>query len=244
MSRRLFVNIGNTAVHWALEQDGHWLADGRVGLGEASGAPARLFMAVGEAPDAVIACVSNPQVLAVFAEASPAPIQVLGRDFTGGIAVGYRDPGQLGADRLASATGAARLFGVPCVVVSAGTCLTCEALSAEVALIGGAIAPGLPAYLQGLTAATPHLPALALDPSTILPEPGTTTQENLGVGVCLSLAGAADRLAVAMRQSVGESAALILTGGDAGIVERFSLLQWQAAPLLDLEGLRIIHDGV
>jgi type III pantothenate kinase len=239
MSKRLFVNIGNTAVHWAEEVDGQWSADGRIAWRDGD-----MLADTGiDRPEVIVACVSNPSRLPHFEASAPGPVQVVGRDFTGGIPVGYRDPGQLGADRLATATAAAHLHGIPCVVVSAGTCLTCEAISADGVLVGGAIAPGLPAYLQGLAAAVPHLPEPELQPGAEVALPGKTTEQNLVLGLYLSLAGAADRLATAVREAVGRDATLVLTGGDAGIVERFSLLQWRSDPLLDLEGLRIIYDA-
>ena len=239
MNTRLFVNIGNTTVHWAAERNGEWSADGRAAWRDEDA----LAVADLGSPDIIIACVSSPGRLAAFEAATHTPVWVLGRDFTGGIPVGYREPNQLGADRLATATAAAHLYATPCIVVSAGTCLTCEAVTAEGVLAGGAIAPGLPACLKGLAAAVPHLPVPVLRPDAEVPLPGRTTEENLVLGLYLSLTGAADRLATAMREVVGAEATLVLTGGDAGTVARFSLLQWRANPLLDLEGLRIIYDG-
>ena len=240
MSTRLFVSIGNTTLHWAAELDGEWSAEGRVAWQDSGDALAATGIV---RPDVIVACVSSPDRLAAFEAAAPCPTRVMRRDFDGGVPVAYRDPGAIGADRLATATAAAHLYGTPCVVVSAGTCLTCEAIAAEGILIGGAIAPGLPAYLKGLAASVPHLPEPQLLPDATVALPGKTTEENLVLGLCLSLAGAADRVAVAMREVVGAEATLVLAGGDGGLVERFSLLQWRTNPLLDLEGLRIIHDG-
>jgi type III pantothenate kinase len=250
MSGRLFASIGNTTLHWALEGRDGWAASGRIGWAEGQDLAADL-RSVWQAharhmqPQSVIACVSSPERLARVEAALGLPLRVMGRDFTGGIAVAYREPGQIGADRLASATGAARLYGTPAVVVSAGTCLTCEVVSERGVLVGGVIAPGLPVYLRGLAATAPHLP---LPDRAMLREagrgPGQTTQENLARGLCISLAAAADAIASDMLEGIGASgAALLLTGGDAPIIEHRSQMKWTVAPLLTLEGLRTIHDG-
>jgi type III pantothenate kinase len=245
MSARLFVSIGNTTLHWAAERDGEWSANGRVAWGSVDdGALVTPLAATGsDGPEAIVACVSSPARLSAFEAAAPGPVWVIRRDFDGGIPAAYRDPREIGADRMASATAAARLHGSPSVVVSAGTCLTCEAISAEGKLIGGAIAPGLPAYRAGLAQVTPHLPrdfVLSADGPL---SPGQTTRGNLALGISLSLAGAADRLAAAMREAVGADARLLLTGGDAKLIARFSALDWTVVPLLTLEGLRIIYDA-
>jgi pantothenate kinase type III len=261
MSARLFVSIGNTTLHWAAERRGKWSAHGRVAWRAVDDGTLatplattgfdRLAINREASCTAIIACVSSPARLPAFEASAPCPVRVMRRDFDedsrsgsrSGIPVAYRRPREIGADRMASATAAVRLYGTPSVVVSAGTCLTCEAISAEGTLIGGAIAPGLPAYRAGMAQVTPHLPRdYALSAAGPL-SPGQTTRENLALGISLSLAGAADRLAAAMRETVGAEARLLLTGGDAELIAHFSALDWTVVPLLTLEGLRIIYDA-
>jgi type III pantothenate kinase len=78
------------------------------------------------------------------------------------IAVRTDRPGDVGADRLVNALAAARLHGTPAVVADFGTATTIDAVAADGAYIGGAIAPGLVLGLDALASSTAKLPHVAL----------------------------------------------------------------------------------
>jgi len=71
-------------------------------------------------------------------------------------------PAEVGADRLVNALAAARLYGLPGVVADLGTASTFDAVAADGAFVGGAIAPGLELGLDALAARTAKLPRIEL----------------------------------------------------------------------------------
>ncbi|MGC8633848.1 MAG: type III pantothenate kinase [Candidatus Limnocylindrales bacterium] len=67
-------------------------------------------------------------------------------------------PREVGADRLVNALAAGRLYGTPAMVLDFGTATTVDAVAADGAFVGGAIAPGLELGLEALAARTAQLP--------------------------------------------------------------------------------------
>ncbi|MBI2777209.1 MAG: type III pantothenate kinase [Chloroflexi bacterium] len=81
---------------------------------------------------------------------------------TVGIPIRVDRPLDVGADRLVNALAAARLHGTPAVVADFGTATTVDAVAADGAFAGGAIAPGLELGLDALAARTAQLPRVEL----------------------------------------------------------------------------------
>ncbi|HEY3523966.1 MAG TPA: type III pantothenate kinase [Candidatus Limnocylindrales bacterium] len=127
-------------------------------------------------------------------------------------------PAEVGPDRLVNAFAAARLHGVPAVVVDVGSATTWECVDAEGAFVGGASAPGLRLGLDALAERTALLPRVSLD----LPDHaiGTDTVGAIRSGTVL---GHAELVAGLTRRIVAELAArsgvrpaevrTVLTGG-------------------------------
>ena len=66
----------------------------------------------------------------------------------------YSTPGAVGADRIANAYAAWRLFGLPALVVDLGTAITIDAISAQAEYLGGVIAPGIAIAAEALAEKT------------------------------------------------------------------------------------------
>lgn len=71
-------------------------------------------------------------------------------------------PLEVGADRLVNAFAAGRLHRLPAVVVDLGTATTLDAVDADGAFVGGAIAPGLALGVEALAERTAKLPRIEL----------------------------------------------------------------------------------
>ncbi|MGI5818157.1 MAG: type III pantothenate kinase [Armatimonadota bacterium] len=254
---RLYADAGNTALKWAVRSEGRWAAEGRIEVGalptagrELAGVLALAGFDAAECDGAALVS-SRPgqssEAEQVLAAATGQEVRLLGRDLRADVAVGYHEPSELGQDRLALAEGALALAGAPVIVVAMGTCITAQALDARGILAGGAIAAGLEAQAVGIAAAVPHLraPVLAaldlLRAGEPLPRIGRSTVENLALGLGGSVLGTVEYLTAAMREGIGE-APVIVTGGDAALVERFGGRRDHVEPRLVLEGLRVIDE--
>lgn len=262
MGWSVYASLGNTGLQIGLH-DGAWQAVERCSVAElrrdgswlqplhhllgASG------LAPGECRRAVI-CSSTPDV-APLADATALLTGVepllLGRDFSVPMLAEYDPPGTLGQDRLLSGYAAQAMAGRPCVVLDAGTCLTCEAVSPTGALLPIAIAPGLPALRAGLLATAPHLgPGVqaALLQSDVPRVPAGSTADSLLCGLHHSLQATARELVSAARTALGDDAGdrvpVVVTGGDAAKALGAIAGDVRHLPLLLLDGLRVLADDL
>jgi type III pantothenate kinase len=139
---------------------------------------------------------------------------VLGPGIRTGMALAIDNPHELGADRIANGVAAYRRHGGPCLVVDFGTSTNFDAVSADGAFLGGAIAPGIEISVDALIGRAARLFKVDL----VAPERavGKNTVESLQSGIA--------------------------TGGLAGLVCRFSQTIHEHDPFLTLDGLRVIHE--
>jgi type III pantothenate kinase len=169
----------------------------------------------------------------------------MGSDFPADYPSEYYQPTQWGLDRKANAWGLRALDLFPAIVIDAGTCLTADAFSAEGHHLGGAIAPGLPLARLGLFSGTPHLRESLPQLPLVLDEEivGQDTRENLQIGLAASLVGTAQALVDRFREVTGGSSRVILTGGDADLLDQLLEYPTEIHETLTLEGVRLAHLG-
>ena len=159
-------------------------------------------------------------------------------------------PGDVGPDRLVNAFAAARLYGVPAVVVDCGTATTLDAIDHDGAFVGGAIAPGLVMGLEALAARTARLPRVTPD----LPDGpiGRDTAAAIQAGTVLGHRALIEGLLAPMRRQLGAAAGLaphevrvVLTGGLAALPWAQTIDGVDAIdPELTLRGLVLVHGAV
>lgn len=252
-----YADLGNCTLHWGAWAEDTWRTSDRVSI-ERLKAPGGLqiinedLAGSGLAPrncQQAVLCVSAPATRTLVErwvrETLETDTAVLGTDFQAGILTEYYDPAQVGQDRLANARGAIARCGTPVVVVDFGSCLTCDAITADGVFVGGAIAPGLPGYRKAL-ASIGHLQeplAEALTAPDPPPQsPGRSASECLSVGIYYGLAGSADRLIAIMRRHLAADAPVIATGGDAPTIAPLCQTQMSIEPMLTLDGLRLVYE--
>jgi type III pantothenate kinase len=125
---------------------------------------------------------------------------------------GYRDPGQLGADRWHAMIAARQSFPEqPLVVVCAGTATTVDSVDPDGRFLGGAIAPGTSLMADSLARGTARLPRSTGQPV----ERPDNTDDAIATGVADALAGLIERRVRALARD-GARPQLVLAGGHAG----------------------------
>lgn len=257
---RLYADVGNSGLLWAVSIPPGWGPHGRLTLDPArtphqTAADLRACLeATGCPPEDLVGAAlvsSNPrmteparQVLAALAP----DVAIMGQELRSDLSLSYDQPDQFGQDRLAAVEGARRLRGAPVIVITCGTCLTAQALTDEDTVLAGGIAPGLSVAVAGLDQAVPHLSAAGhaacqhiLDGAPV-PATARSTEESLVAGLAAALGGAVQLMASALRQVVPTSAPLLLTGAAADFIRQLLPGDWQVEPLLTLEGLRAVHE--
>jgi type III pantothenate kinase len=152
----------------------------------------------------------------------------------------YAVASQVGVDRLAGACGGAALYGVPLIVVDAGTAITIDVVSRRREFLGGAILPGISLGAAALAHATAKLPHVALNPPRRAI--GRTTDENIRVGLFLGASGAVDGIIRRCWKELGYRTPAVVTGGAGEAIAAGSVIVRRVEPDLTLLGLRSIYE--
>lgn len=155
-----------------------------------------------------------------------------------GLKILYRNPHEVGADRIANAIGAARRHpGRNLVVVDCGTATTFDVVSGAGDYLGGAIMPGVGISAAALAGSTAKLPQVQI----VRPESplGRTTADSINAGLYHGQVGAIRHLAGALASTAfSESRPVVVgTGGFARMFSAEGIFD-EIVPELVLEGLR------
>jgi type III pantothenate kinase len=157
-----------------------------------------------------------------------------------GVKIRYEDPRAVGADRVADAAAAYRLYGGPACIVDFGTATTFDAISAEGEYLGGAIAPGIGIAAQALFQRTAKLPRVDISrpPSAI----GRNTVHALQSGLLFGYVGLVEGMVARFRDELGNDMKVIGTGGQVDLIAHETRAIEILAPWLTLDGLRMIYE--
>jgi type III pantothenate kinase len=157
-----------------------------------------------------------------------------------GVRVCYDNPREVGADRVANAAAAYRLYGGPTCVVDFGTATTFDAISREGDYLGGAIAPGIVISAEALFHYAAKLPRIDLvRPPRVI---GTNTVHSMQSGIIFGYVGLVEGMVARFRRELGEDMKVIATGGLADLIARETEVIHVVNPWLTLEGLKIIYE--
>ena len=159
-----------------------------------------------------------------------------------GLKIRYKNPQDVGADRIADAVGAvARYPGKNIIIVDFGTATTVEAVNADREYLGGAIIPGLRTSMSSLEKATARLPKVEI----LRPEAacGRSTVESIQSGLYWGHLGMIRELVGRYRRECfdGAEALVVATGGFAGLYSDAGLFDAVHSDLV-LEGVRIAQE--
>jgi type III pantothenate kinase len=250
--KALLLDAGNTRLKWGLYGDGAIGRTGRVPLAKIREQGKTAL--TGKLPrdvDTVIACNVAGKA---FAEKLSAIIRshtghevrfVRSQAMACGVSNAYRQPGRLGVDRWVAMIGARAQCTSTCLIVDAGTAVTIDALSADGRHLGGQILPGLMVMADALGKNTSDLPKSRRSVSVVagLPDPfARSTAAAIAQGAIGAVAGAIERAVRALEQQ-GLSPAILLTGGDAALIQQSLATTVELRPNLVLEGLARLLTG-
>jgi len=239
----LLVDLGNTNLKWA-----SWTA---AALGPVRSAPHReksasdlldeCWSALPTPERVLVANVAGPalaEALDEWASAhwhrAPEPIRSAATLL--GVTNGYREPGQLGIDRLLAMAAAHRRLGAAVCVVDCGTAITIDAVAATGHHLGGLILPGFAMMRQAIeqgtaiprTGASAALELLARDTATAVES-----------GPVYAVAALIERV-MARLGSDGSVPALVLTGSGAARLAPVLEIGFEPMEHLVIEALALL----
>jgi len=154
-----------------------------------------------------------------------------------GLKIRYRNPQEVGSDRIADAIAAVEMFPKKnLVIVDFGTATTVEAVSKDREYLGGMILPGLRLSMEALEEKTAKLPSVEITAPAHLV--GRSTSESIQSGLYFGTLGAI-RFAIEKitdEEFAGERPTVISTGGFSSLFRDARLFD-HIIPDLLLRGL-------
>lgn len=160
---------------------------------------------------------------------------VVGPGLRTGLSMRYKDPSEVGPDRVADVVAAKAALGAPVVAVDLGTTTNVEVVDARGSFVGGIIAPGLRLSASALSDAAARLPMIEVRaPRHAI---GQTTREAMQSGVVLGEVARIDGLLDAVFRELGERPPVVLTGDDAAALAPLLAHEVRVEPDLTLRGL-------
>lgn len=157
-----------------------------------------------------------------------------------GISIRVENPLEVGADRIANAVAAHRIYGGPAIVVDFGTATTFDVVSEAGEYRGGVIAPGLTISSEALFSRAARLPRVDIRrPSSVI---GSNTVANMQSGIYFGYLGLVDGILRRMKMELPELKRVVATGGLAAVLFEDSEMMDEIDDELTLKGLKLIWD--
>ncbi len=164
---------------------------------------------------------------------------VLGENIKAPIKNLYRNPRQVGQDRLVDAVAVKELYGYPAVVIDFGTAITFDVINKKGEYVGGIIVPGIETSVKALSREAALLPIIKVSaPKELL---GKDTVSSMKSGIFHGFGALCDGLVAKLKAKYGPMR-VIATGGHARLMSKFSRSIPKVDPNLTLRGLRSIYE--
>ncbi|EAU54599.1 type III pantothenate kinase [Mariprofundus ferrooxydans] len=158
-----------------------------------------------------------------------------------GMAVDYKNPREVGADRIVNAVAARERFGSPVIVMDCGTATTFDVVSAAGHYAGGLIVPGPDVALAALCLRAAKLPEVTLARTATLI--GRDTATSMQAGSYWATVDALTGLIARLRSQPGyEQAPVVATGGLVPLLIGDLPCINHHLPYLTLDGLNLLAD--
>ncbi len=163
---------------------------------------------------------------------------ILGKNVEAPIKNNYRNPKQLGQDRVVNAYAGAMLFGAPLIVIDFGTAITFDIVSGQKEYLGGMILPGLSTSLNALSQKTALLPEVPLErPKEFI---GRDTKTCMLSGIVYGFAALTDGLIEKIHNKFGKKIKVVGTGGNINFIAKYCNKIDKIDVDLTIKGLKLI----
>ena len=190
----------------------------------------------------IIACVVPP-LIPILKEMSRKYFSceplVVGPGVKTGISILYKNPAEVGADRIVNSVAAYEKYGGPLIIVDFGTATTFDVVSKRGEYLGGAIFPGVQLSLEALFKNAAKLPRVEMaKPERVI---GKSTTESIHSGTIYGFVSMIDGMVLKIQEELQQKARVVATGGIVDLIASGTKSIDTIDPFLTLEGLRLIH---
>jgi type III pantothenate kinase len=161
-----------------------------------------------------------------------------------GMPILYKNPEEVGADRIANSIAAYEAYGraqkIPLIIADLGTATTFDAVTANGEYLGGVICPGPQIAAEALFQRAARLPRVDVrKPHAVI---GQTTVGAIESGLFYGYLGMVESIVRRMTDALGGRASCVATGGLAPLIVPESDLFIATDPDITLDGLRIVWE--
>lgn len=147
------------------------------------------------------------------------PPVIIGRDIRVPIINRYRNPRQVGQDRLVGAYAALCCYGAPAIIIDFGTAITFDVISAKGEYLGGIIVPGIRLSAESLFSKTALLPKIKIKrPATLI---GRDTEGSILSGLFYGYGALSTGLINRIKATVKGRLRVVITGGHISMVRSY-----------------------
>lgn len=238
----LAVDVGNTTINNGVFEGNALKNSFRIQT-NAKDLRARYSRRLNQRIETVVIVSVVPKVLRDVKEAlkrfTGAEILVVGKDVNSGIKNLYKNPEQVGQDRLVNARAAYELYGGS-IIVDFGTAVTIDIVTKDRKYLGGLIAPGVEISLDALSERAALLPRVVLrKPRGVL---GRETRQSMINGAVYGFSSLCDGIVQRLKMRYGRRKKVIATGGMSPLIGPYCKSVDRIDPELTLKGLRLIGD--
>ena len=171
----------------------------------------------------------------VFSQKIGIKTYIIGKDFEAPIENKYRDPKQVGIDRLMNAVAAYSHYQKEAIIIDFGTAITFDIVSRKGEYLGGVIAPGIEISLEALYRKTALLPKITLAHAKNII--GKDTVESIRVGCSVGIGGLCDRVVTEIIKRHHLKPMVIATGGYAKFMLKYCTCVHSTDSMLTMKGI-------
>lgn len=174
--------------------------------------------------ESIVACSVVPKkttiVCNTFKSLLDVKPKIVGRNLQVPMKNKYRDPDQVGADRLVGAYAVKELYGSPAIIIDFGTAITFDVVTARGDYDGGLIVPGIRLTTESLFKKTALLPnVLDIQPPRNLI--GKDTQESILSGIFNGYGALCQGLIESISKSLKKKPYIVVTGGYTKMMKKY-----------------------
>ena len=185
--------------------------------------------------------VVEKRISAALEKTNLADVLFLGKDIKIPIKNNYKNPEEVGIDRLVNACATVKKHGAPVVVVDFGTAITFDVVNDKGEYEGGAIFPGIDASIQALFSKTAKLPAVNIE--NVERVVGKTTTESIQAGIYFGYLSLIEGMIEKINNEYGYEHKLVITGGNGDIISKGLKIEHIYDRYLSMEGIYLIYNS-
>jgi type III pantothenate kinase len=237
---QLLIDAGNSRLKWVVVVQGTWQSPCSATYDDLSGLARQLATGMACHVASVVGPQQDDALDALLSRWRIVPVRLFADSRYADIRNAYSVPGQLGVDRWMGLIGARQRSRTATLVVSVGTALTVDAMTADGVHQGGLIVPGMRLMREALRQGTARLDV----GSGVACEFPRNTADAVESGIVAALCGAIRTQHARLAECGGGVPHCIVTGGDAPRLLPHLGVSAELAPHLVLEGIDRVAKGV